>query len=97
MSPATLVHDQLTQLALHEATSCYVGSSMEEGRHRTAEEQRAANAAARDAGVALPYPNIWDVLDPTKVSPDATPEQLRASYEAFRHICRARPCRRHTL
>jgi hypothetical protein len=65
--------------------------------HPSAEEQRAANAAAREAGAPLPHPNVWDVLDPTKVPSDATPEQLRASYEAFRRICRPRPCRRHTL
>lgn len=62
-----------------------------------AEAQRAANAAAEAAGLALPHPNIWDVLDPTKVPPDATDEQRRASHEAFRQICRPRPCLRHKL
>jgi hypothetical protein len=62
-----------------------------------AEAQRAANAAAQAAGVELPHPNIWDVLDPTKAPPDATVEQRRASHEAFRQICRPRPCLRHKL
>ena len=59
--------------------------------------QRAANEAAKRTGAPLPFPNVWDDLDPTKVDPDAGPEDYRASYLAFRRICRPRPCKRHTL
>lgn len=49
--------------------------------------QRAANQRAQDEGRPLPYPNIWDALDPTKVPRDATPDQIEASYKAFCEIC----------
>ena len=58
--------------------------------------QREANAQAAARGEALPYPNPWDVIDPTKVPADATPEQIQARYRAFRLICRA-PVTRHTI
>jgi hypothetical protein len=59
--------------------------------------ERAANDAARQRGEPLPFPNPWDVLDPTKVPSDATPEEIARSYEAFALICRAPACIRHVL
>ena len=50
-------------------------------------QQRLANEQAAAEGRPLPYPNIWDVLDPTKVPRDATPEQILASHAAFRKLC----------
>lgn len=55
--------------------------------------QRSANARARAEGRALPYPNPWDILDPTKAPADATDEQIRESYLRFREQC-PRPARR---
>lgn len=49
--------------------------------------QRRANRNAQRAGLPLPFPSIWDTLDPTKVPRDATPEQITASYKAFCEIC----------
>ncbi len=54
-------------------------------------EQRRANEEAQAAGDPLPYPNIWDLLDPTKVPADADSEALAESYRAFRKICRPKP------
>lgn len=59
--------------------------------------QRRANERAAKAGKPLPYPNIWDFLDPTKVSPDATPEEIHRSYLEFTEICRPRPKKRYVL
>ncbi len=58
--------------------------------------QRAANADAQARGLPMPFPNPWDKLDPTKVGPAATPEEITASYKAFRAICHVRT-RRHTI
>ncbi|MBC8069882.1 MAG: hypothetical protein IAG13_16205 [Deltaproteobacteria bacterium] len=66
-------------------------------REARAMAERAENEAARAGGEPLPFPNPWDVLDPTKVPPDATPEQIARSYEAFAEICRTPPCIRHVL
>jgi hypothetical protein len=46
--------------------------------------QRAANARARERGEPLPYPNLWDTLDPTKLDGEPTHEALLASVAAFR-------------
>lgn len=59
--------------------------------------QRAANEEARGKGLPLPYPNIWDELDLTKVPPDATPEQIHDRYKEFIKLCHPRPRKRHVL
>lgn len=66
-------------------------------QERLALEQRAANQRAALAGEPLPYPNIWEQLDPTKVARDASPDELQASYVAFSKLCRPKPRRRHRL
>jgi len=47
--------------------------------------QRGANEAASRAGEPLPYPNPWDVWDPTKLPRDAP--RWPSGY------CRSRACR----
>lgn len=49
--------------------------------------QRRANAEALRSRRALPYPNPWDDLDPTKVPRDASEAALEARYAAFRKLC----------
>lgn len=66
-------------------------------REQRAAAQRDANAAARERGEPLPFPNPWDELDPTKVAVDATPDEVLRSHEAFNRICRPPPCIRHVL
>lgn len=58
------------------------------GQQRRALAEREANLAALLQGEPLPYPNLWDALDPTKVSPEATNEEIQESYRAFTRICR---------
>jgi hypothetical protein len=60
-------------------------------------QQREANAVARARGEPLPFPNVWDVLDPTKVSPDATAAQIRDSHRKFAQRCHRRARKRHVL
>jgi hypothetical protein len=72
-------------------------SSVASDREARAMAERAANEAARERGEPLPFPNPWDALDPTKVPPDATPEEIARSYAAFAEICRTPPCIRHVL
>ena len=59
--------------------------------------QRAANVAASREGRPLPYPNPFDVWDPTKVPRDASPEQIRQSHMEFRKICPPFQPKRHTI
>jgi hypothetical protein len=59
--------------------------------------ERGANARAAAEGMPLPFPNIWDTLDPTKVDRTATPAQVHASYLRFAMLCRPRPRIRHRL
>ncbi len=59
--------------------------------------QRAANAAAEAAGRPAPYPNPLGSLDPTKVSPDASPEEIHRSYLEFCKICPPYQPKRHTI
>lgn len=66
-------------------------------KERVAMAQREANARAAERGEPLPFPNPWDLWDPTKVPPDATPEQITASYRAFRALCRPAPVKRYTI
>ena len=49
--------------------------------------ERCANQYARDHILPLPFPNPWDVWDPTKVDPDATPEQIAERYLEFSKLC----------
>lgn len=63
-----------------------------------AEQERAANLAAELAGEPLPYPNLWDQLDPTKLAPgEDTPEARAQRRQEFRRRCRTRPRKRHVL
>ena len=48
-------------------------------RTKTRAQERRADARAAKAGKPLPFPNIRDAWDPTKVPPDATPEQIHQS------------------
>jgi hypothetical protein len=66
-------------------------------QERRAVAQRLANARAVAEGRPLPHPNVWDRLDPTKVAPGATPEEIQASHDAFRGLCRPRARKRHRL
>jgi hypothetical protein len=59
--------------------------------------ERKANADAVTAGHPMPFPNMWDVLDPTKVPRDATPEQIHQSYLEFRKLCPPPPRKLYTL
>lgn len=59
--------------------------------------QRQANERAAVRGEPLPFPNPWDVLDPTKVGPDAKPEQITASFREFSKRCRTQVRRRIVL
>jgi hypothetical protein len=68
-----------------------------DARERRAIAQREANARAAARGEPLPFPNPWDTLDPTKVGPDATPEEITASYREFRRRCRTKTRRQLTL
>ena len=52
--------------------------------------ERRANEEAAAAGLPLPNPNPWDALDPTKVRPDATFDEIVESCKAFSKICRPR-------
>ncbi len=60
--------------------------------------QREANRRAAENGLPLPYPSVWDALDPTKIDPkDATPGALERSSREFRKLCRPRKRKRHSL
>ena len=59
--------------------------------------ERRANAIAAAQGRPLPFPNIWDELDPTKVPRDASPEEIQRRYAEFRRLCPPRPKKRHVL
>ena len=60
--------------------------------------EREANRQAKEKGLPLPYPNMWDSLDPTKLDPEeATPEAYERSCREFRKLCRPRPRKKHLL
>jgi len=59
--------------------------------------ERAANRETAARGLPLPHPNLWDAIDPTKVSRSATPQEILASYREFCRICPPHRPRRHTL
>jgi hypothetical protein len=59
--------------------------------------EREANAQAAAEGRPLPFANVWDHVDPTKVRRDATVAEVHASYLRFAELCRPRPRKRHRL
>ncbi len=58
---------------------------------------RAANDLAKAEGAPLPYPNVWDLLDPTKLPADAPEDAMQASYARFHDFCRLPPRKRLSL
>jgi hypothetical protein len=59
--------------------------------------ERAANREAAARSLPLPHPNLWDAVDPTKVPPGATPQEILASYREFCRICPPHRPRKHAL
>ena len=59
--------------------------------------QRAANAAAAREGRPVPYPNPFHALGPSKLRPDASPEERQEWYLAQRRVCRPFQPKRHTI
>lgn len=60
--------------------------------------QREANRQAVEQGLELPYPSMWDALDPTKVDPkEATPEKIAQRYREFCKLCPPRRRKVHIL
>jgi len=59
--------------------------------------EREANAQAAAEGRPLPFPNVWDRLDPTKVPSGASPAEIHTSYLRFAELCRPRARKRHRL
>jgi hypothetical protein len=59
--------------------------------------ERAANERAQELGLPLPFPNMWDALDPTKLPRDATPEEIHERYKEFRKLCPPPPRKRHVI
>ena len=50
-------------------------------------QQLEANRLAHDAGEPLPFPGVWDSLDPTKLPEGATTEEIALRYQAFCKLC----------
>jgi hypothetical protein len=60
--------------------------------------QREENERAKAEGRPLPYPNPWDVWDPTKLDPaEATPEKIAERYREFCKLCPPRKRKEHFL
>ena len=60
--------------------------------------QRRANQRAKEKGLPVPFPNMWDALDPTKIDPaEATPERIAERYRAFCKLCPPRKRKVHIL
>lgn len=66
-------------------------------QEQRATDERGANARAATTGEPLPFPNVWDRWDPTKVPATATAEEIQASYVRFRRLCQPRARIRHRL
>jgi hypothetical protein len=62
-----------------------------------AKRERAANASAQRAGKPLPFPNLWDELDPTKLPRDASEKSIQESYTEFCKLCPPTPRKTHVL
>ena len=62
-----------------------------------AARERAANAAAKEAGRPLPFPNLWDELDPTKLPRDASDKAIEERYREFCKLCPPTPRKKHVL
>ncbi len=62
-----------------------------------AARERAANEAAKEAGSPLPFPNLWDELDPTKLPRDASDEAIQERYREFCKLCPPTPRKKHVL
>lgn len=79
--------------------SSYLGAQdMKDSRQEDrALRERSANDLAAAEGRPLPFPNIWDTLDPSKVAPGATPSEVHASYLRFTALCRPRQRKVHRL
>ena len=60
-------------------------------------EQRRANEEAERLGLPQPYVNAFWLLDPTKVGPDATPEEITLRYREFSKICRPPQPKKYTI
>jgi hypothetical protein len=54
---------------------------------RLAMAERRANERAAERGEPLPYPNIWDEVDPTKLPRDASAQEILESVAAFLKLC----------
>ena len=59
--------------------------------------ERAANERAARYGRPLPYPNPWDALDPTKLPPGSSAEEIEKRVEEFLRLCPPRPRKKHVL
>jgi hypothetical protein len=64
---------------------------------RRAMAERRANESAAERGEPLPYPNIWDEVDPTKVPRDASEQEILESVAAFLKLCPPPARKRHVL
>lgn len=63
----------------------------------TQRRQREANSLAKQQGSPLPYPNLWDALDPTKLPEGASTEEIAKRYSQFSKLCAPRPRKEHTI
>ena len=60
--------------------------------------EREANLLAKEQGLPLPFPNPWDIWDPTKLDPEeATPEKIAERYREFCKLCPPRRRKFHIL
>jgi hypothetical protein len=59
--------------------------------------ERRANTTAAARGEPLPYPNIWDQLDPTKLPRNAGEREILESIAAFLKLCPPPARKRHYL
>jgi len=60
-------------------------------------DQRHANEVAKREGRPMPFPNPWDIWDPTKLPAGASQEQILQRYREFSKICRKRKPKRYTI
>lgn len=56
-----------------------------------------ANRQAKLTGAPLPFPGVWDELDPTKLSEGASPEEITARYHAFCKLCPPPQKKKYTI